>query len=225
MKGRTNMEKSEYEYCIFCRIAYAERNWLPEYDRPIIQTADFFVVPALGQFVEGYVLICPRVHFLNLAVMGSDLLDRLFDVKEQVRILLFEEYGQKCVFFEHGPALGGIRGGSCVGHAHLHALPADLAAPPSWVSEHLNGGRIDDISTIVDYAKAGNPYFFLECSDGTMYMYDALLLPCQYGRQVLARVLGVLEQWDWRRYPYYERMIETVRRLRIRMEMKEDVPH
>lgn len=218
MRDRSNMGKDVYEDCVFCKIAYTEENKLPEYDRPIIQTADFFVAPAMGQFTEGYLLICPRTHFLNLGAMDSLLFDRFLDVKEHVRTLLLEEYGLKAVFFEHGPVSHTNRGGSCVDHAHLHALPVDLAAPPSWVSEPLSGGRIDDINMVVEYAEAGKPYFFLECPDATMYLYDALGLPCQYGRKVFARVLGIPGKWDWRRYPYIEKMIETGSRLRSRIE-------
>jgi diadenosine tetraphosphate (Ap4A) HIT family hydrolase len=220
---RKNLRKSWDEDCVFCNIAYAEANRLPEYNRTIIHTADFFVVPSLGQFIEGYVLICPKTHFLNLGVMNSILFNRLLDVKEQIRTLLFEEYGRRTVFFEHGPASHKSRGGSCVDHAHLHALPVDLAAPPSWMSEHLKGGRIDDVSVVVEYAKEGNPYFYLECPNDAMYLYDASFLQCQYGRKVFARVLGILERWDWRRYPYFERMIETGNRLRNRIEKKTSV--
>lgn len=214
------MEKREYKDCIFCKIADIDEKMLPEYDRPIIQTADFFVVPAMGQFTEGYVLICTKEHFLNLGNMDPVLFNRFLDLKEQVRTLLFEEYGRKPAFFEHGPASNLKRGGSCVDHAHLHAIPVDLSVPPTWVSENLEGGKIDNMNAIVDYAKTGKPYFFLECPDGTMYLYDAVALPCQYGRQIFAREYGVLENWDWHYYPFKERMIETSCSLKNRIERK-----
>lgn len=214
------MGKNRDEDCIFCKIAYSENNKLPEYDKAIIKTKDFFVVPALGQFTEGYVLICPRAHFLNLGTMNSALFKRFLAVKEQVSSLLFEEYGCKPAFFEHGPASTGSQGGSCVDHAHLHALSTNLVSPPSWVSEHLGGGRIDDMRAVIEYAKTGKPYFFLEYPDGTMYLYDALIIPCQYGRQIFARELGVIDRWDWQRHPYFEKTIETGRRLRDRLKAK-----
>jgi hypothetical protein len=74
--------------------------------------------------------------------------------------------------------------------------------------------------TVVEYAKTGKPYFFLEYPDGTMYLYDALIIPCQYGRQMFARELGVIDRWDWQRHPYFERTIETGRRLRDRLKTK-----
>jgi ATP adenylyltransferase len=217
----SDMGKKRDEDCIFCKIAYSDNVKLPEYDQKIITTGDFFVIPALGQFTEGYVLIFPKAHFLNLGTMNSTLFKRFLAVKEQVSNLLFEEYGFKPVFFEHGPGCAGSRGGSCVDHAHLHALPnkKNLTSPPSRVSEHLDGGRIDDMRTVIEYAKTGKSYFFLEYP-GTMFLYDALPIPCQYGRQIFARELGVIDKWDWRRYPYFKETIETGRRLRDRLKTR-----
>lgn len=203
--------------CLFCEIAHSEPHLLLEHDRPIIEATDFFVVAAMGQFIGGYVLICPRLHFLNLGVMHSDLHDQFLHLKGQVCTVLLEEYGNKIMLFEHGPASRQMRGGSCLDHAHLHALPVDLNTPPDWVSACLDGGRIHDISDLFEYAAAGRPYFFLESSDSTMYLYDASSLPCQYGRQVVARLLGIPEQWDWRMYPHLDRMVETRSRLTARL--------
>lgn len=214
------MGKSEYDDCVFCKIGKAEENKLPEHDLPIIQTPDFFVVPALGQFTEGYVLICPKTHLLNLGTMDAVLFDRFLDLKEHVRTLLFEKYGRKPTFFEHGPASGLKRGGSCVDHAHLHAIPTDLDSIPDWVSENLEGGSIEDMNAVVEYAKTGKPYFFLECPDGTKYLYNARALPCQYGRQLFAREFGALDKWDWHYHPFIEKMIETRCHLRDQVKKK-----
>lgn len=218
------MDENVFEDCIFCEIAHTGEEKLPEYNQPIIQTADFFVIPALGQFIEGYVLICPKKHFLNLGLMGPELFDRFIRIKEMVCTLLREEYGSHTVFFEHGPASHINRGGSCVEHAHLHAFPADMTKPPPWITESLEGGKIENINTVVDYARAGKPYFYLECSDGSMFLYNALLLPCQFGRKVFASKLGIPKKWDWRRFPYLEKMIETRCRLKNRIEKNHEIP-
>lgn len=214
------MDKRTYEDCIFCTIASIDEKMLPEYDRPIIQTADFFVIPALGQFTEGYVLICPKVHLFNMSIMEPKLFSQFLNLKEQVRTLLFEVYGRKPAFFEHGMASNWKRGGSCVEHAHIHAIPTDLLTPPTCVSENLEGGRIDDINAVVEYAKLGKPYFFLECPNGTMYLYDANILPCQYGRKIFASEIGIIDEWDWHYYPFKKKMIETSCALKNRMKRK-----
>ncbi len=99
-------------------------------------------------------------------------------------------------------------------HAHLHALPINMVEPPSWLSKNLVGGKINDIDTVITYAKSGKPYFYIDFSDGTMYMYDAVAIPCQFGRQMVTHQLGLLDQWDWRKHPQKERMLKTSCQLR-----------
>ncbi|MCK4764121.1 MAG: hypothetical protein KAW12_18120, partial [Candidatus Aminicenantes bacterium] len=94
LKDSINTADAYSDDCIFCRIGSHNSNSLPGYDRPVLQTADFFVIPAMGQFIEGYVLICPREHFINLSVMDKELYSRFLDVKKQVKSLLYEAYGQ-----------------------------------------------------------------------------------------------------------------------------------
>ena len=154
--------------------------------------------------------------------MDTVRFEQFYELKKYVGILLFNKYGRKPVFFEHGPASERRRGGSCVDHAHLHAIPVDIKTPLSMVSKNLSGGKIDDIHAVVEYAKAGKPYFFLEYPGEEMYLYDASALPCQYGRQIFASVLGVLENWDWQRYPFFKKMIETQCQLRNQIEKERE---
>ncbi len=86
--GRTTTEGASTSDCPFCRIASSEPADLPEYDRPIIETAEFIIVPALGQFVEGYLLIAPREHRLNIGVLPDDMLLRFNKLKADIRELL-----------------------------------------------------------------------------------------------------------------------------------------
>jgi diadenosine tetraphosphate (Ap4A) HIT family hydrolase len=211
------MESFE-EDCTFCRIGTDKAAELAEYDRPIIEDEDFFVIPALGQLTAGYVLICSREHHLNLGLINGARSASFERLKERIRQGLVEEYGQNPIFFEHGPASFNMRAGSCVEHAHLHAIPVEMVTPPTHVTSHLDGGRISSVSEVAECAKAKRPYFFFECSDRTMYLYQVPLLPCQYGRQVLACELGNPAEWDWRTHPSYDMAIETGNRLRVRLE-------
>ena len=206
--------------CIFCKIAQTAPENLPEYDQPIMETANFFVVSAKGQFTEGYVLICPRQHIDSFGFLNSVLFEEFLGIKKKVYSLLMGEYKCRPVFFEHG-AIASKKGGSCIEHAHIHVLPVELTSTSPWMPKNLTGGRTEDITSIFEFVKAGRPYFYLECSDGTVYLYDSTMLPCQYGRQVFARILKMNysdSRWDWRIFPFKERMVKTTRRLRKRIQ-------
>jgi hypothetical protein len=154
--------------------------------------------------------------------MDINLIDQFLAVKEQVRVLLREVYGRNPVFFEHGAASTSIRGGTCVDHAHLHAIPVELVDPGLWSSECLIGSEIKSLDAIIQFAKTGAPYFFIESSDGKMYLYDGIWLPCQYGRRVFTRIVWDAEKWDWRKYPYKAKAIKTARQLKIWIGERDD---
>lgn len=207
-----------FDECPFCRIACSDREQVPCYDTPIVETAEFLVVAALGQFIDGYVLICPKLHTVNLGLMPPDVMTRFVALKDRVRAALAEEYGRRPAFFEHGAVGRRQLAGSCIDHAHLHAIPLEIAQPPPFMSDRLKGHRVTDFGDVASYANVGEAYFLFECSGGDTYVYEAPLLPCQYGRQVFARLLALNGQWDWRSFPFYDRMTATAERLRIRME-------
>ena len=199
--------------CPLCKIACSNRHLLPEHDKPVIETESFIVVPAMGQLLEGYLLVSPKQHSPNLASLSTPLLVQLAKLKERVRSLIFKEFGEYPIFFEHGPGLYQQTGGSCIDHSHLHVLPMTISSPPSLITDHLHGGRIKGFSEVIEYATQGKPYFYFECSNKSMYLFDANDLPCQFGRKVIARILGCTDEWDWAIFPYHNRMIKTSNRL------------
>lgn len=112
IKKGNKMEDSDTETCIFCKIVNADVNDIPEYDRPFIYNEYFFAIPALGQFIEGYILICPRKHIKNLGLLNSEESQYYNEIKQQIHDLLLEEYDRPPVFFEHGSASYNMRGGA-----------------------------------------------------------------------------------------------------------------
>ena len=208
------------DHCTLCRILNASEEELPAYDRSILQTANVVVIPALGHFVDGYLLICSRKHFYNFGEADATTFAELVKVKRYVAGLLEEVYGRKPAFFEHGPVSDKLRAGSCVTHAHLHAVPVDLPTPPQYVIENLRGTSIGSLDELRKRGERKEPYFYLECSDGSMFLYDEHILPCQFGRQMIARQVGALGTWDWRDHPLYDRASDTWRKLATEVQSR-----
>jgi hypothetical protein len=202
--------------CPLCRLSATEPRLLFAHDRPILTSAGFVVSAALGQFCSGYVLLLSKAHVPTLGALGIRYRREFLELKEEIRDLLKQEYGISPVFFEHGPGSSDERGGSCIDHAHLHALPIELDSPPHAARAPLAGGRVSSYDAVTDKALRHEPYFYFESSAGHMFLFDAEDLPCQYGRRLMAEFLGTPNEWNWRVFPYYQRMVETIERLSAR---------
>jgi diadenosine tetraphosphate (Ap4A) HIT family hydrolase len=191
----------------------SDKDSLKEYDQPLIETDNFFVVSAIGQFIKGYLLICSKSHFLNMGSLDTSIFDEFIEVKERVRKLLYDVYEISPIFFEHGAARIKNRAGTCVDHAHLHAVPIEIHDAKVFSSIYFCKEIPATPESVISFSKTGNPYFFLEISDRRMYLFDALLLPCQFGRRVLAQLVHLNNHWNWRKYPFESNAINTTRKL------------
>lgn len=198
--------------CAFCQIANKTKS-IQDYDIPIIESVNFIVITALGQFIDGYLLICPKKHYLNIGSLEPELFDEFYKLKSEVQNLLNNAYGKKTVCFEHGAAPVSGAGPTCIDHAHLHILPLDTLGTNLWEAPDLHFKTHSTSLSISEFVKAGTPYFYVEDSDGNASVYDALLLPCQYGRRVIANFVGKPSFWNWRRYPYKAETLRTLKYL------------
>jgi len=210
------------ENCTFCRIANENPDESHAYDKAIIETSNLIVIPALGHFIDGYLLICSRKHLYNFGEADSDTFQDFVRIKKFVAQLLNEVYHKRPVFFEHGPSPDRKHAGSCLIHAHMHAVPVEIDAPPSYISENLKGFSIGHIEELRKQADLKNPYFYFECSDGSMYIYEEPILECQYGRKVIAQQQGIKNDfWDWRRHPFYDKAAATWEKLNKEVQKRE----
>lgn len=193
--------------CILCNICCNEQNL--EYDKHIIDTENFFVLAAMGQMCEGYLLICCREHINNMTLLNPAQWDELKMLKERIRRLVFNTYKHQAVMFEHGDASNTIKGGSCITHAHIHVVPVSINSHP----EFLNQFELEFFSEYDDFKNAYRgkaPYFYLELSNRQIIAFQEYGLPCQFGRQLIHKESGLKEHWDWRINPTKEKMLLTI---------------
>jgi len=219
-----NITSTHYDpNCFLCKAANSNINDLPTYDQPIIESKNFIVVSALGQFIEGYVLIAPRLHFMNMMVIPQNLLKEFFELKAFVSKLLSEEY-RKPIFFEHGILSNGDREGCCIDHAHMHGIPANLTILND-ISCLFEFERLEflnyDIDLFYKKLKFSKPYFYIQLANLKQYIFYNNKIPNQLGRKVIAEALGCHNYWDWSQYPFFERAESTFYRLRNKIYFQE----
>lgn len=190
------------------------------YGNRILWEADNFTIfPDLSQLVEGYLLIASRTHYVGMGAMPSSVFEELEGVQDKVARVLAADYCSP-FFFEHGPASESNKGASCIEHAHLHSVPlsnSDQARVLATVlREYPDYCRIDSLSELIRFYKAGQPYLLLQPSVGDRFVVP--LSPngaqSQYIRGIIANTIGKPERWNWRQHWDIGKLNSTLSKLR-----------
>jgi diadenosine tetraphosphate (Ap4A) HIT family hydrolase len=192
--------------CLFCDVADGNAGRAPE-NVIVAANEHAFAKPALGQFVDGYTLIVSQEHVRSFSEMSDAELGQVEQLKEDIGARLRRLYHQPVVIFEHGCGQGpGLRGGSCIDHAHLHVLPLSV----SLESELQSRFRFTRISKLADLATRGGtagPYLYLETGSGERFTFELdSQVPSQFMRRLICRTLNQPDLWDWRIHPFRERI-------------------
>lgn len=163
-------------------------------DRTLLETKHIRVLPTLGQFVKGYLLIVPTIHYCRLADMPSEALLEVEYVKTLLVGRLQSLYGNY-TFFEHGGRTSDS-GGCGIYHAHLHALPleADITLPKLKEQfPHKSLGSLLELKSVESVAS----YLYYEDTSAHSWLFFPKFLPSQYMRRLMAEAAGI-SRWDWR---------------------------
>jgi diadenosine tetraphosphate (Ap4A) HIT family hydrolase len=180
--------------------------------RIVYEDEDFVLMPPLGQFIEGGLLLLTRQHLLSFAYLPPACFQRLQRLLAVIRRELTARWGVAPLIFEHGPAPDRSKGVCCVDHAHFNIFPAPVTVHPhlaSRISTPLN--TISDLSTL---RRAEFGYLFVQENDGAMRAYDGHLVPTQLVRRIITTQLGFPQRWHWKDYPGYDELLATYQALK-----------
>lgn len=174
--------------------------------RVIWQNENFVIMPTLGAFAVGYVLILTQKHIPSLSYLNNEEFDDLNLIINKIRNIYEERYGG-CVFFEHGAMTKYRKGGGCCeDHAHLHVLPFN-AQFYDIVSKLFPVRKINDLRELKENEKNEMPYMMFTTHDNDIFVADAIEVTSQFLRQIASSQIGMPDTWNWRIFP----MIENVR--------------
>lgn len=197
--------------CILCQI-YGERknpNKKPM-DMVIYESENFYVCPAKGAMVEGYVMVCPKKHILSCAALPKEQRKELWDVIKDITYLLKEIYDKEVLMFEHGSGEEGkCKHEKSIVHAHLHILPSDI----QMTEDQMKQISAKEISYEELYQYGKVPYFlYIKSKEKMLIAADPeVYIPRQYARQILAEELGIKgELWNWRKNDFKGKINDTL---------------
>jgi inosine/xanthosine triphosphate pyrophosphatase family protein/diadenosine tetraphosphate (Ap4A) HIT family hydrolase len=180
--------------------------------RVVYEDEYFVVMPPLGEFMEGGLLVLSREHVLSLAHLPPAQFDRLERLLKAIQRALAKRWGAAAVVFEHGPAPDLGKGVCCVDHAHLNIFPAPVHVHPHLAARmNLSVGPLSELAKL---RRAEFGYLFVQENDGSRRAYDGQNVPTQLVRRILTAQLGLPKRWHWRDYVGRDELLATYNALK-----------
>ena len=181
-------------------------------NRTIYASDNFIVMPTLGEFVKGYLLIIPREHVMSIAELSPELKEEFLYVLDDVVSILKLTYPVNDILvWENGTGNGGIgKAKDSIVHSHVHVAPSQLTAEKI---ENLSGFSF----TKIPYQDLGlfgtHSYLLIKGNlDNEWYINDNpnLYIPRQYVRQLIADEYGFTgDVWNWRTNHFVYLIVRT----------------
>lgn len=203
--------KKECPYCIEFASNPTGRKF-SELNRILYQSDNFVVMPTVGEFIKGYLLIIPREHVVSLAELSPELREEFFEVLNDVVFMLKLTYPINDVLvWENGTGNGGIgKAKSSIVHAHVHVAPSQLTADKI---QELSGFPLTKISCEELSLYGKYSYLLVKGdSDDEWWINDNpdLYIPRQYVRQLISDEYGFDgDTWNWRTNPFLNLLTAT----------------
>lgn len=184
------------------------------WNKPLIESENFVVIPSLGALVPGWVLLLPKGHYLSMGALPPSMIGEMEEVKRDLASRLSEAFGELCAF-EHGPGRAKRDVGCGVDHAHLHVVPINFdlrrAAQPLLPDDlGWSAASFDDCRRAYGI---GRDYLYLEqpLGNGSIAVHDDF--GSQLFRRAIANQLGLSDEYNWREHPQIAHIVSTVQTL------------
>lgn len=204
--------------CFLCEIANIKgfdslkkyNRFIDEKDCIIYDAPHFYVISELGAIKPGFLMICPKGHYLSIANCPEGYMAEYNQVCQDLEILLKGAYGEDKVvtFFEHGSDPSGkSKHKRSVVHAHTHVV-VDFTLKPKYL-EMVAMRKIDNIIE----AKKGSYFSYQEGADGELWIVTdpEVYVQRQYPRQIMAEEMGLAPgQYNWRNVEFSENIHSTL---------------
>jgi XTP/dITP diphosphohydrolase len=185
--------------------------------RVLYEDEHFVVMPPLGEFMEGGLLLLSRKHLLSFAHLPAPLFEHLERLMHAIGRLLLRRYGVPPLFFEHGPAPEWSKGVCCVDHAHINIFPAAVRLHPH-LAERMNF-PLANLPSLARLQRSEFGYLFIQENDGSRRVYDGQLVPTQLVRRIITSAIGCPERWHWRDFPGGDQLVATFNALKDQIRL------
>ena len=181
--------------------------------RYVYEDDTFVVMPTLGAFVEGYVMIVSKEHYDCVGKMSAEDIARLEALMEEITHRIRKVYGMDVICFEHGAVSCANKFGGCLNHAHVHLVPCNASLLEEIRDYDLEVEPLSSLSELQSLGQEGRPYLFFRDTDGEQYLITGDFIVSQFFRQLVTARMGLDQKWDWREHMFLDNVFKTVKGL------------
>lgn len=207
-------KRSDCPYCRYIDDGYYDKDI--DLHRTLYRSENFFVMPTIGEFIKGYLLIIPFNHVMSNAELSLELRREFLTVLDDVCYMLQLTYNYNDILvWENGSGNGGTsKAKTSIVHSHTHVAPSTLDAD---VIRRLSSFPFKKISYEDLNLYDTNSYLLIKGKDNDDWRINndpELYIPRQYVRQLLLYKDYVYLPdgvWDWRAYPFIDKIKDTCR--------------
>lgn len=204
--------------CKFCANIFGEERANSPWDRPLLLTDNFALVPSLGSLVPGWLMAIPRRHILSMASLTHEEANELGEIIRLACGTLKDTFGVAPTIFEHGASQNNQLVGCGIDHAHLHIVPLDFdlaeIATQHGIWSVLERGSKSLIPTELMSLSANRPYLYLRTPGNASLLSQPRPQVSQFFRRLIASQLGFGQnQFDYRVEAFEENCAITVSKL------------
>ena len=192
-------------------------------DTILYEDQHFVIKPGLGAITAPYILFIPKrrlVNFGQVSLGGGPYFKwsprhRLKPIRLISNILSKHfNYDGNFIWFEHGEMTSGKVPGSNIDHGHIHIILNPPFTFESFRSQAISMDRqhwkFVTTDTAYNNYNEGQPY--LVFGDKNKAFWANLRKPKkpQFFRKVAAKLVGKTNEWNYRKHPHNEMILETI---------------
>jgi diadenosine tetraphosphate (Ap4A) HIT family hydrolase len=211
---------SSHSDCCFCAELAGEHTTFHDLypslsSRLVDETAEFVVIPSLGQLSPGHILLVPKQHVTSFAGLDPRGRQAAQAAYAGLRTSMSRST-PRFVAFEHGSPPGAVSGGCGIVHAHIHLVPLgeqDDAAAPVGPHRWLRSTAATWLAEAAELSRRDSGYLMWHGPDDAVRLAAASAVPSQYLRRHAASLLGA-PGWDWRFIGPQRELVDLVSRAR-----------
>lgn len=170
--------------------------------RLLKETANFYLIPDIGNFIEGFLLIVSKEHYINLSQLEPELIKELEDLEKTAKQFLKDTYQSDILEYEHGECeMTNQKAGGCISHFHLVMVATNEDVLPEIIQDIGSGKKIKNFIDLKQLDKKMSAYLLYK-KNNQIFFWENVKLLSQYMRRIIAKQDSV--KFDWRRNTYPE---------------------
>ena len=187
--------------CIFCTLDKSKRE-----NTILEETTYFYVIPAVGSLVVGYVLILCKRHIYSMAELNNKEQKEYENLIEKYRNIFKNIYKKYPIVFEHGsPNIENKTKANSIDHAHTHIVNYQYKNEEKII-KNLNFYPIGELTQLT---KKQNYILYIN-PNKVIYMTTNFPSISQLMRLVMAKELKIESKYKWQKETFKENIEQTI---------------